>query len=156
MRRYGSVVLVVLGALLAGCTPAGANKPWVGNMLDALNANRATAGAPPLQLCESLMRAAQGHSDDQAIHNTMTHTGSDGSGIGERADAAGYTGWTALGENVAMGYSTVDAVMAAWMASTGHRANILNPSYHDVGLAESFAADGTPYWTQDFGVSGVC
>jgi uncharacterized protein YkwD len=155
MRRYGSVVLVVLGAILAGCTPAPA-KPWVGNMLDALNADRANAGAPPLVLCNTLMNAAQGHSDDQAITNTMTHTGSDGSDIGSRADAAGYTGWTALGENVAMGYSTVDTVMTAWMNSTGHRANILNSSYRNVGLAESFAADGTPYWTQDFGVGGVC
>jgi uncharacterized protein YkwD len=156
MRRYGSLVLLVLGALLAGCTPAGPAKPWVGTMLDALNADRAAAGAPPLQLCASLTRAAQGHSDDQAATNTMTHTGSDGSDIGSRADAAGYKGWTALGENVAMGYTTVDTVMTAWMNSTGHRANILNPSYHDVGLAESFAADGTPYWTQDFGVGGTC
>ena len=42
------------------------------------------------------------------------------------------------------------------MASPGHRANILNPAYRDVGLAESFAADGTPYWTQDFGAAGSC
>jgi uncharacterized protein YkwD len=156
MRRYGTVVLVVLGALLAGCTPGGSAKPWVGHMLDELNLYRTAAGAPPLQLCTTLMSAAQGHSDDQAVNNTMTHTGSNGSDIGTRADAAGYTNWTALGENVAMGYSTVDTVMAAWMASTGHRANILNPAYRDVGLAESFASDGTPYWTQDFGVGGVC
>ncbi len=125
-------------------------------MLDSLNAQRAGAGLAPLTLCNSLLRAAQGHSDDQAQIDTMTHTGSDGSGIGERADSAGYADWTALGENVAMGYSTVDNVMAAWMASPGHRANILNPAYRDVGLAESFATDGTPYWTQDFGASGSC
>jgi uncharacterized protein YkwD len=156
MRRYGSVVLVVLGALVAGCTPAATTKPWVGNMLDEINADRAAAGAPPLALCTTLGTAAQGHSDDQAATNTMTHTGSNGSDIGSRADAAGYTGWTALGENVAMGYSTVDTVMTAWMNSPGHRANLLNATYHDVGLAESFASDGTPYWTQDFGVGGKC
>jgi uncharacterized protein YkwD len=156
MRRYGGLVLLVFGALLAGCTPAGPAQPWAGSMLDSLNANRAGAGLAPLSLCTSLIRAAQGHSDDQAITDTMTHSGSDGSGIGQRADAAGYVGWTALGENVAMGYSTVDDVMAAWMASSGHRANILSPSYRDVGVAESFAADGTPFWTQDFGTSGSC
>jgi uncharacterized protein YkwD len=150
------MVLLVLGALLASCTPAGPPKPWVGTMLDSLNADRAGAGAPPLALCSTLLRAAQGHSDDQAVTDTMTHTGSDGSGIGQRADSAGYASWTALGENVAMGYSTVDAVMAAWMASSGHRANILNVAYQNVGLAESFASDGTPYWTQDFGAGGSC
>ena len=86
----------------------------------------------------------------------MTHTGSDGSGLGLRADRAGYLGWTALGENVAMGYPSVDAVMAGWMGSSGHRANLLSTSYVHVGFGLANATNGSPYWTQDFGRSGTC
>jgi uncharacterized protein YkwD len=133
-----------------------AGPSWVGSMLDSLNNLRAGAGAPPLTLCGSLERAAQGHSDDQAATDVMSHTGSDGSTLVTRAEAAGYVNWSTLGENVATGYGNVDDVMAAWMASSGHRANILNPSFVHVGLAESFSSGGVPYWTQDFGAGGSC
>ena len=51
------------------------------------------------------------------------------------------------GENIAKGYSTPKAVVDAWMNSSGHRANILNPSYTHIGVG--FVASGN-YWTQMF------
>lgn len=125
-------------------------------MLDHVNAQRAANGVGPLSLCGTLGVAAQRHSDDQAARATMTHTGSDGSTLGDRAGRAGYVGWTGLGENVAYGYGTVDAVMSGWMNSPGHRANLLSAGYTHVGFGRTSSANGTPYWTQDFGRNGSC
>ena len=129
---------------------------WVGQMLASVNAQRAAVGASPLTLCGHLWTAAQNHSDDQAAHSTMTHTGSDGSSLGDRANRAGYVGWTALGENVAAGQASVDSVMTAWMNSSGHRANLLSTTYVHVGFGRTASSGGTLYWTQDFGRSGAC
>ena len=51
------------------------------------------------------------------------------------------------GENIAMGYSSAQKVMQGWMNSSGHRANILNPSFTQIGVG--YVADGH-YWTQQF------
>jgi uncharacterized protein YkwD len=79
----------------------------------------------------------------------MSHTGSDGSSPGDRITRAGYT-WSAYGENVAYGYATPEQVMNGWMNSPGHRANILNCSFKEIGVG--LAQPGS-YWTQDFGTA---
>ncbi len=125
-------------------------------MLAQVNAQRANAGAVSLVWCPSLGRAAAAHSADQAARNLMTHTGSDGSDNVVRDERNGYRSWTALGENVAAGYPSEAAVLAAWMASPGHRANILNPAFTHMGSEVVTAGNGTQYWTQDFGRGGTC
>jgi uncharacterized protein YkwD len=125
-------------------------------MMGDLNAQRAAAGIGPLVVCNTLRNSAEAHSQDQANMNVMTHSGSNGSDIGQRADGAGYSGWQTLGENVAYGFLSVDSVMTAWMNSPGHRANILNGAFTSVGLGEVASASGVEYWTQDFGASGHC
>jgi uncharacterized protein YkwD len=112
------------------------------------NVTRAAAGLPPLTMHPSLQQAALGHSRDQAARNTMSHTGSDGSTVGDRLTAAGYLWWTCA-ENVASGYATPSAVMDAWLASAGHRRNIVNPDVVHVGVAVAYSASGVPYWTMD-------
>lgn len=112
-----------------------------------VNAERAKQGCAPLTVNAKLTQAAQAHSADMAAHANMSHTGSDGSSPGDRITAAGYA-WSSYGENVAYGYSTPASVMAAWMNSPGHRANILNCSFKDIGVG--LAQPGN-YWTQDFG-----
>jgi uncharacterized protein YkwD len=79
----------------------------------------------------------------------MSHTGSDGSGLATRVDRVGYS-WSRLAENVAYGYGDVASVVAGWMASAGHRTNILS-SNSDFGVGLAYGADGRPYWTQVFG-----
>lgn len=129
---------------------------WESQMLARINSERSAVGASPLAICNTLRTAAQNHSADQAAHNTMTHTGSDGSTLTTRANRAGYTGWIALGENVAYGYGTVDAVMTGWMNSPGHRANLLDTGFTHVGLGQAAGSGGALYWTQDFGRAGRC
>ncbi|MGW1284392.1 CAP domain-containing protein [Streptomyces sp. NPDC001118] len=118
-------------------------------ILQLVNAERAKAGCQDLALNSELAKAAQAHSADMAAHQNMSHTGSDGSAPGDRITRAGYD-WSAYGENVAYGYTTADQVMAGWMSSPGHRANILNCSFKEIGVG--LAQPGS-YWTQDFGTA---
>ncbi|MGW2212159.1 CAP domain-containing protein [Streptomyces sp. NPDC001781] len=129
--------------------PAATASGDVSRVVELVNAERAKAGCSPVQLNSTLTRAAQAHSADMAAHKTMSHTGSDGSDPGSRITAAGYR-WSAYGENVAFGYSTPEQVMAGWMNSPGHRENILNCSYKEIGVG--LAQPGS-YWTQDFGTA---
>ncbi|MFF4401071.1 CAP domain-containing protein [Streptomyces sp. NPDC001480] len=116
-------------------------------VIQLVNVERAKAGCSALTSNATLAKAAQAHSADMAAHQNMSHTGSDGSSPGDRITRAGYS-WSAYGENVAYGYSTPEQVMAGWMSSPGHRANILNCSFKEIGVG---LAQPNSYWTQDFG-----
>ncbi|CAN5435693.1 hypothetical protein BH10ACT3_BH10ACT3_11630 [soil metagenome] len=129
---------------------------WKAEMLNSLNRQRSQAGAPALVQCASLSRSAQAHSDEQAASNLMSHAGDGGSSSADRLALAGYRGYSVYGENIASSYPTVAAVMASWTKSALHQANLVNPAFSQVGLGMTFAADGTPYWTQDFGAGGTC
>lgn len=118
-------------------------------VLALVNQERSRNGCQPVTLNPRLTEAAQRHSEDQAEHGRMSHTGSDGSTFRERAARAGYE--HAIAENVAYGYPTADAVMAGWMSSPGHRANILNCAARAMGLGVATARDGSRYWTLMFG-----
>ncbi|HBY98652.1 MAG: CAP domain-containing protein [Ardenticatenaceae bacterium] len=121
------------------------------------NLERERAGVPPLKLEPLLTAAARGHSQDMADNDFFSHTGSDGSTPWDRIERAGYTGWSALAENIAAGYDSPGAVVAGWMGSKGHRENLLNPAYREVGVGYSYLANDqgsvnySHYWTQDFG-----
>ncbi|UFR06313.1 CAP domain-containing protein [Streptomyces sp. Go40/10] len=129
--------------------PAATASGVTGEILQLVNDERAKAGCQALTLNPALTKAAQAHSADMASHQNMSHTGSDGSNPGDRITAAGYT-WSSYGENVAYGYGTAEQVMAGWMASPGHRANILNCGFKEIGVG--LAQPGS-YWTQDFGTA---
>lgn len=119
-------------------------------ILNLVNEERAKVGADPLQIDQQLDQSADLHSQDQANMNTMSHTGSNGSDIGSRVQDTGYQ-YSTVGENVAYGYPDAEAVMAGWMESDGHRENILNPDFEDLGVGYSVGSDGSAYWTQNFG-----
>ncbi|MFE2136986.1 CAP domain-containing protein [Streptomyces sp. NPDC059466] len=121
----------------------------VARVVALVNRARARAGCPPVSLNAKLSKAARRHSADMANHRNMSHRGSDGSGPGRRIARAGYD-WSSYGENVAYGYPTSAAVMAAWMSSPGHRHNILTCEFREIGVG--LAQPGS-YWTQDFGTA---
>lgn len=115
-------------------------------VVDITNQRRAEQGLAPLTLNGLLGDAAQGHANDQAARGRMTHTGSDGSNAGQRITRTGYR-WRAWGENVASGYADATAVMNGWMNSSGHRANILNATFTEIGIGIAYSSGGRPYWT---------
>ncbi|MFF3286101.1 CAP domain-containing protein [Streptomyces sp. NPDC003023] len=118
-------------------------------VLALVNQERASAGCSPLKANANLTQAADDYSDVMARSGVMSHTGPDGSTMTSRVEAAGYR-WSTLGENIARGQSDAAAVMKAWMNSPGHRANILNCSFTELGVGVHFG-DGGPWWTQNFG-----
>lgn len=103
----------------------------------------------PLAWNEALTRAAALHSQDMALRGNLDHRGIDGSSLARRLDSQGYR-WTAAAENVASGQPDLTQVLAAWMGSSSHCANLLAPAHRDVGLACRRAADGQLYWTAVF------
>ncbi|MFF8477049.1 CAP domain-containing protein [Streptomyces sp. NPDC015414] len=129
--------------------PAATASGVTARIVELVNAERGKVGCSPLTLNATLTKAAQEHSADMAAHQNMSHTGSDGSSPGDRITGAGYS-WSSYGENVAYGYSTAEEVMAGWMASPGHRANILNCAFKEIGVG---LAQPDSYWTQDFGTA---
>ncbi|MEU9007425.1 CAP domain-containing protein [Streptomyces sp. NPDC048551] len=118
-------------------------------VLALVNKERAAVGCPVLTVNAKLTKAAQDHSADMAAHNNMSHTGSDGSDPGARITRAGYE-WRTYGENVAYGYASAAQVMEGWMNSPGHKRNILDCSYKEIGIG---LAQPGQYWTQDFGAT---
>ena len=73
---------------------------------------------------------------DMGTRDYFDHYTPEGLGPGDRIDQAGYEG-SAWGENIAWGYPTPEAVVAGWMNSPGHRANILRDEYTHLGVGIS-------------------
>ncbi|MGW1958053.1 sigma-70 family RNA polymerase sigma factor [Streptomyces sp. NPDC001920] len=121
----------------------------VGQVVALVNEERADAGCGPLAQDALLNKAAQGHSADMDARDFFDHTNPDGADPGQRITAAGYR-WSTYGENIAQGQQTPEAVMDSWMNSPGHRANILNCSFKDIGIG-IHSGPGGPWWTQKFG-----
>ena len=157
-------VCFLVAALLVGRTPpplaAAELHPALAELsgpaarvLELTNIERQNAGLSPLASSPQLGQAAQAYSQVLASGGCFAHTCGPVPDMAQRIEQAGYTGWTAVGENIAAGYQTPEAVVAGWMASPGHRANILNPQYTEIGIGlvtNGKMPYGT-YWTQDFG-----
>jgi uncharacterized protein YkwD len=133
----------------SGATVAPASIAIDQDLLRLVNTERQRVNAPPLIMNDKLTAAAQRHAQDMATGRRMSHDGSDGSTMRSRIDATRYS-WSNIGENVAMGQPTAAEVMSAWMNSPGHRQNILNPAFTELGIG--YATDsGRIYWAQVFG-----
>jgi uncharacterized protein YkwD len=129
--------------------PSG-NTGYAGQVLSLTNAERAKVGCKALTANSKLTSAAQAHSADMAANNYFDHNSQDGKTPFDRMKDAGYS-FSAAAENIAMGQLTPAAVMSAWMNSPGHKANILNCTYTQIGVGYAKDKSGAPYWTQDFG-----
>lgn len=108
----------------------------------------------PLVMDPLLRGLARDFSRRMAEEQFFDHVAPDGSDPFDRMSDAGFAGALPWGENIAAGYPTPDAVVAGWMASEGHCANILEPAYGAIGIGRYDRADdpshlGT-YWTQEF------
>jgi uncharacterized protein YkwD len=140
----------VPGTPEADVCPAGAER----SVLELMNRIRAEERARMLGLDARLQRAARAHARDLATGGGSGHRGHDGSQPADRARRAGYE-WRSVGENVASGYATPSMVVDGWMTSPGHRENILEPGFRDVGIAflEAPGSRWRTYWVVLFGAS---
>ncbi|MCH0539712.1 sigma-70 family RNA polymerase sigma factor [Streptomyces sp. MUM 203J] len=116
-----------------------------------VNAERLKQGCGSVSRNALLDKAALGHSQDMAARDYFSHSTPEGTGPGERITAAGYR-WSTYGENIARGQQTPAQVMDSWMNSSGHRANILNCNFKEIGVGVH-DAQGGPWWTQVFASS---
>jgi uncharacterized protein YkwD len=118
-----------------------------------INQQRTSRHLPPLRASRLLDRSAQRWTNAMVASDVFSH----GTNFAARISAVGYV-WRAAGENIATGFQTPRSVVNAWMASTGHCQNILNPTYGNVGTGISIhpvrgSATGAGTWTQDFALS---
>ena len=99
----------------------------------------------------TLTLAASEHSNNMANYNFFDHTGLDGSTVGTRVTAQGYT-WSRVSENIAGGQISAQEVVDGWMSSEGHCINIMNSDVTEMGLACQVNSDSDyqRYWTQVF------
>ncbi len=124
----------------------------VSAMLALVNGERGKAGAPPLALDPRLCSAAQAHCLDMAHHQSPGHVGSGGSSLASRIRDVGYA-FSAIAENVGCAetaQATMDSFMKEVPPHDGHRRNVLNPTYHDIGIGYATDGRGHHYWTLDF------
>lgn len=107
--------------------------------------------APPLSVSSQLYDAAAGHARDMARKKYFDHRGSDGRQPKDRVLRAGYQP-RLTGENIAFGPESAEEVVAGWLASPGHCANIMDARFRDIGVSFSTGRDRRRiYWVQDFG-----
>jgi len=121
-------------------------------MLAIVNAARTVEGRPPLVLDPRLNAAAQAHAEDMLRRTFYAHESPEGLLPRRRVEAAGVSA-DVIGENLAAGQTSVENVMEAWMHSSDHRRNILEPRYTHLGVGLAVGSYEHKYkvlWVQDF------
>ncbi|MEW8959755.1 hypothetical protein MHOCP_16630 [Moorella humiferrea] len=118
-------------------------------VVDLVNAERAKAGLKPLTLDIQLARVARLKAEDMRDNNYFSHESPTYGSFFTMLQKFGITYRTA-GENIAAGYQTPEAVVAAWMGSPGHRNNILNPNFTSIGVGYTMGGSYRNYWVQLF------
>ena len=150
--RQGSALALAagltLGLLAPGAQAAGrediglSEAEW--EVLRLVNEARISEGLSPLSACAGLQEASHIRAADLVTEYRSDHTRPDGSDCFTVLGPLGLASWAA-GENIAAGYQTPEAVMAAWMASPGHRSNILDEDFNHLGVG---AAEGNRTYSQ--------
>ncbi len=184
LAKLSSLVIAALLPVLAIVAPAEAATgkrssscndtrvvPAAGNVAEVeratlclLNAERGKRELRPLVSNQRLARAADRHTDDMVKRGYFTHDSRNGDSFADRIRDTGYLSnvstWT-VGENLAWGsgnLATADAIVRAWMDSPGHRANILNGRYREIGVALTLGSprggSGATYATEFGAVTG--
>lgn len=116
---------------------------------DLVNDERSSAGLSSLTMNAELCKVAQAKAEDMRDNNYFSHTSPTYGSPFEMMKQFGIS-YSAAGENIAKGQRSPESVMTAWMNSQGHRANILNSSYEQIGVGYCTDANGNTYWVQMF------
>lgn len=112
-----------------------------------VNEERAKAGLPALEVNAEITEAANVRAKE--IKQSFSHTRPDGSSFSSALKEQGVS-YRGSGENIAWGQKSPEQVMNGWMNSEGHRANILNKNFKNIGVGYYQDANGVNYWVQLF------
>ncbi len=136
------------------CEPSQVVQREMVRLINAARASKRRCGAkkrsavPPIKWNRTLARVAFHHSRDMANNDTLSHMGSKGTPLARRVKEAGYA-WRSIGENISGGRESTEQTVLAWLNSPGHCANIMNPTFTEIGAAcfrNPSSTYGT-YWT---------
>ena len=119
---------------------------YAAQVVSLVNAERAKYGLSALTMDSSVTAAAQVRAGE--LYRSFSHTRPDGRSCFTALREAGAS-YSGAGENIAYGQRSPEAVMQAWMNSSGHRANILSNKYTKIGVGYT-VKNGVTYWTQMF------
>jgi uncharacterized protein YkwD len=142
------VAVVALALGVAACAPPGSpGSGATGDMVSAVNQDRAMAGLPPLAWDQTLYDLARNHANEIAASQSLWH-----SDVGLWLTLPWMRNWHAMGENLFSG-TNINSWNAedAWMASPLHRANILDPGYNQIGVGVTVDSAGRVWLVTLFG-----
>ena len=125
------------------------NLTYEQKVVELVNIERQKNGLSALTLDTKVSNVARTKSKDMATNNYFAHQSPTYGSAGDMLKQFGIQ-WSAWGENIASGQRTPEAVVTAWMNSSGHRANILSSNFSKIGVGYTTNSSGTPYWTQMF------
>jgi uncharacterized protein YkwD len=154
MVAPASAASAPVGDCQAGAGWPAALPATAADVVARVNAHRSARGLGALAVSPTLTAAAEWKSRHMAQYGYMQHDDPAPPvqrSPFERMQACGYPERAFSGENVAAGHTSPATVMAAWLGSPGHRANIERPEYQAIGVGVARATGGKHYWTQDFG-----
>lgn len=147
---YMMLKRAVLGTFkLTGGGQSAPAKTDAEEVLRLINANRASNGRAALTLSDALCDLALRKAQDMILNDYFDHVSPTYGSPSDLLERFGVS-YTAVGENIAYGYSTPADVMDGWMHSEGHRANILDARFTEIGVAKAVAPNGTCFWVQIF------
>lgn len=133
------------------CTDLPNGENLVREILNTVNAERVKHNLRPLRLDPALIEMAEFWACRMIEDGFFGHEDPyDGSNVDDRAVNFGYA-FRRVGENLAAGHEDVKEVLAHWMRSSGHRANILDPAFVEIGVAVKQGGEYGVYWVQEFG-----
>ncbi|WP_242418029.1 CAP domain-containing protein, partial [Frankia sp. CpI1-P] len=135
----------------AGWAGEGGVPAMLAQVVTLTNIEREREGLAPLAVDPMLTAAAAEHSRDMVARGFFAHTSPDGRTVSDRVTDLGYR-YARVAENIAAGQTTAEEVVAGWMQSPGHRANILIPQLRQIGVGHATGGEYGTYWTQVFGV----
>ena len=134
----------------AATAPASANiGAYEQQVVDLVNQERAAAGLPALKVNTKLAGVAEKKAEDLRDKNYFAHQSPTYGSPFDMMKQFGIS-YSSAGENIAKGQKTPADVMNGWMNSPGHKANILNSSYTEIGVGYVTDSNGTTYWVQHF------
>ncbi len=120
---------------------------FIKQIVDLVNKERAKEGLVPLTINLNVQAAAQIRAKE--CEQSFSHTRPNGSSFATALKEQNVS-YRNAGENIAWGQRSPQAVMDAWMNSSGHRANIMNPNFTTIGVGYYQNTNGTNYWCQLF------